>query len=139
MPKTVLLTEDNFDARHIHSLLLRQRGFRVIEATNGADAVEMARSEHPDLILLDIVMPVMDGIEAARILKSDPETASIPLIATTAQLLTLARQSHVADLFVGYMTKPFNPSVLVSEVVARLGVPTPPEPEIVMPPPAAEA
>jgi CheY-like chemotaxis protein len=71
--KTVLIVEDNEDNRLIYSQYLTHGGFRVLEATNGAEGIEVARRERPDLVLMDISMPVMDGLTATRLLKADGE------------------------------------------------------------------
>ena len=76
--KTVLLVEDNEDNRTVYRTILEHFGYRVIEARNGEDGIRMAREDHPDLILMDISIPLVDGWEATRILKADSETSSIP-------------------------------------------------------------
>ena len=82
--QTLLLVEDNEDNRIIYSTVLRHLGYAVIEAQDGVQAVALARSEHPDLILMDISIPMMDGWEATRVLRRDPATSSIPIVALTA-------------------------------------------------------
>ena len=81
---TILLVEDNPDNRAIYGTILRHFGYTVAEAETGEDGVRMAREIHPALILMDVAMPGMDGWEATRILKGDPDTAAIPVIALTA-------------------------------------------------------
>ena len=78
--KRVLLVEDDRFLRRACEASLRQRGFTVIAAPDGADGLRQARAEHPDLILLDLLMPQLTGIEVLRALKSDPETTSIPVL-----------------------------------------------------------
>lgn len=121
-PKAVvLLAEDHEDTRHVYGLILRHFGFQVEEATNGHDAIELAKAWRPDLVLMDIGLPGIDGWQASRILKSDPETRSIPLIAFSA------RVDSTADLagrptFDGYILKPVSPIELVRRVKAYLSL-----------------
>lgn len=115
----VLLAEDNDDTRRVYGLILRHYGYRVEEATNGEDAVALARSGHPNLVLMDIGLPRLDGWQASRILKSDPLTRTIPLIAFSAHI------DSTADLigkssFDGYILKPVSPTELVRRVNAYL-------------------
>lgn len=79
---SVMLVEDEYDMRVMLSITLRtQFKMRVLTASDGPAAIELARREHPDLILMDMMMPVMDGFQATRFLKSDPETRDIPIVA----------------------------------------------------------
>src|SRR5262245_9026453 len=115
----VLLAEDHDDTRRVYGLILRHFGYHVEEATNGHDAVELARAWHPNVVLMDIGRPGLDGWQASRILKADPETHAIPLIAFSA------RVDSTADLagrptFDGYILKPVSPLELVKRVSAYL-------------------
>jgi CheY-like chemotaxis protein len=116
----ILLAEDHEDTRGVYSLILRHFGFQVEEATNGRDAVEIARRTEPSLVLMDIGLPVLDGWQASQMLKSEPATAGIPLIAFSA------RVDSTADLdgatFDGYIRKPISPLELVRRVQAYLGL-----------------
>ncbi len=80
----ILIAEDFDDTRLMMKLLLEMRGHSVIEAANGQEAVEIATSQRPDLILMDLNMPVLDGISATRLLHERPETAGVPVVAVTA-------------------------------------------------------
>jgi CheY-like chemotaxis protein len=82
--KKVLVVEDFADVRRMMSIMLRQYGFDVIEAGDGYEAVEKALSERPDLVLMDIAMPVLDGVSAARAMRSHDELADMPIVAVTA-------------------------------------------------------
>lgn len=84
MIKTVLLVEDYDDVRAMMSILLRHHGFEVLEAADGREAVEKAAREKPDLILMDIGLPVLDGIEATRAIRGMDEMSGTPIIAVTA-------------------------------------------------------
>src|SRR5262245_28214139 len=87
-PQTVLLVEDSTDVRELWRLWLTFWGFSVVEARNGSEAVERAVSSPPDLILMDLWMPVVDGIEAIKRLRAHHDTADIPIIALSAQSVT---------------------------------------------------
>jgi CheY-like chemotaxis protein len=124
--KTVLLVEDDHDTRIIYEDALRECGYRVHTASNGAECVHLARRYQFDLILLDIRMPVMSGFEALRYLKSDPQTARVPVCGISAygvgdeELGTLS-----TDAFVRFLAKPLDPPALVA-VVEELVGPSPP-------------
>jgi CheY-like chemotaxis protein len=80
----VLIAEDYTDVRKMMGIMLRQYGYDVIEAADGYEAVEKALSEHPDMILMDLAMPILDGINATRALRSHDEFADTPIVAITA-------------------------------------------------------
>lgn len=80
----ILVADDTDDIRLMIRVMLENKGHRVVEAEHGREAVELAMREHPDVILMDLSMPVMDGIEATRRLRQQPETAKMPIIAVTA-------------------------------------------------------
>jgi CheY-like chemotaxis protein len=119
--KTVLLVEDNEDNRTVYRTILEHFGYQVIEAKNGEDGIRMAREEKPDLILMDISIPVVDGWEATRILKSEEPTASIPIIALTAHALATDRAKAVEVGCDGYLAKPCEPRRVVAEVERFIG------------------
>lgn len=115
MPK-VLIVDDEPHIVKLVSFTLRNHGFEVVDAQDGSVAVEVARRERPDLIVMDVMMPLVDGHEACRRLKADPETASIPVL-----MLSAKGQSHEvsAGLDSGateYVCKPFTPSELLGKV-----------------------
>lgn len=117
----MLLVEDNEDNRTIYSTVLRHLGYQVIEAQDGVQAVDLARSEHPDLILMDISIPGMDGWEATRVLRQDPATQEIPIIALTAHALPDDRKRATEVGFTSYLAKPIEPNAVVAEVRRLLG------------------
>jgi CheY-like chemotaxis protein len=88
----ILIVEDNEMNRDMLSRRLERRGFEIVIAVDGKEGIERTRSEQPDLILLDMSLPVMDGWEAASILKKEPETAAIPIIALTAHAMSGDRE-----------------------------------------------
>ena len=119
--KTVLLVEDNEDNRTVYRTILEHFGYEVIEARNGEDGVRMAREDHPDLILMDISIPLIDGWEATKILKGDPNTSTIPIIALTAHALATDRAKAHEVGCDGYLAKPFEPRRVVAEVEKFIG------------------
>ena len=102
----VLLVEDQEDNRDMLSRRLKKRGYEVTIAVDGAEGVEMAKSEAPDLILMDMSLPVMDGWEATRILKADDGTRSIPVVALTAHAMSTDREKAFEAGCDAYETKP---------------------------------
>ena len=116
MTKRILVIEDQEDNRAILRDLLTSAGFSVLEAINGAEGVTKARSELPDLILMDIQMPVMDGYEATRRIKTDAATASIPIIAVTSYALSGDEVRTREAGCNGYVAKPFSPRQLLGQI-----------------------
>lgn len=106
MPITILLVEDNEMNRDMLSRRLERRGYRVVAATDGAQGHDLAHSESPDLILMDMSLPVMNGWEVTRLLKSDPATRHIPVIALTAHALATDRAKAFEAGCDDYDTKP---------------------------------
>ena len=124
----LLLVEDNEDNRTIYSTLLRHLGYEVIEAQNGVQAIELARSERPDLILMDISIPEMDGWEATRILRGDPVTKDVPIVALTAPALEDDRERAAEVGFSSYLAKPIEPRAVLAEVRRLIGENVTPRP-----------
>ena len=119
--KTVLLVEDNEDNRIIYSTVLRHVGYDVVEAEDGVQAIELARSARPDLILMDISIPQIDGWEATRVLRADATLKDIPIIALTAHALADDRARAAEVGFTAYLAKPVEPRAVVAEVNKWLG------------------
>ncbi len=117
---SILVADD--DARHRKLLtdVLQAAGYAVIAVENGAEAIEQARSAKPSLILMDIEMPVLDGLSAVKILKSDPETRSIHVLAITALAMRDDRARMLEAGFDGYMSKPIDIKELRAEVKRHL-------------------
>ena len=115
----VVLAEDNDDARRVYGLVLRHFGYHVEEACNGHEAVRLARTVHPNLVLMDIGLPGLDGWQASRVLKSDPITRGIPLVAFSARVDSSADLGERAS-FDGFIRKPVSPSDLARRVGAYL-------------------
>ena len=104
----VLLVEDVEDARYYMRLELEHRGYIVIEAEDGAKAVEIALREHPDIILMDLTLPVMDGLAATAMIRDDARMRDVPIIAVTAHQETDFRAGAKASGFNAYVTKPID-------------------------------
>ena len=122
--KRVLIVEDNFDNRTIYSVLLQHAGYVVIQAPDGEEGVRLARSERPDVILMDLSMPVLDGWGALERLKAEPSTANIPVFALSAHVLFEGDFEHALQAgFTGYFTKPVEPKRVLEELQLRIGPP----------------
>ena len=127
MPKTILIVEDDDDAREISREALLEKGYQVLTARQGAEGVHMARKHRPDLILMDIRMPVMDGWQASQYLKADPAVSHIPIWGISAYLSDKELESQPSWLhFDRLITKPIDPSELAREVEGLIGKPPPP-------------
>ncbi len=122
--KTVLLVEDNEDNLVVYRTILEHVGYRVIEARDGEEGVTRAQQDLPDLILMDISIPKIDGWEATQRLKADPGTDAIPIIALTAHALEEDRQKALQAGCDGYLAKPVEPRRVVQEVERFVGPPT---------------
>ena len=118
--KTVLLVEDNEDNRIVYSTILRHFGYKVTEALNGEEGIAKARTEKPDLILMDMNMPELDGWEATRQIKAKPELAGVPVIALTAHAMTGDRERAIEAGCVDYHTKPIEFPKLLAQIEAIL-------------------
>ena len=119
--KTVLLVEDNEDNLIIYSTILRFGGYRVVEAHDGRAALAAARSANPDLILMDVSIPYIDGLEVTRRLKADPATRHVPIIALTAHALSSDRERALEAGCDGYISKPAEPRFVLDAVRRELG------------------
>lgn len=119
--KTVLIVEDNEDNLVIYSTILRHAGFNVLEARDGQSGVDTATHDCPGLILMDVSIPVINGWEATRRLKGNPETAKIPIIALTAHALASDQQKAYDAGCDGYIAKPAEPRVVLAAVERYLG------------------
>jgi two-component system, cell cycle response regulator DivK len=115
----VLLAEDHEDTRRVYGLILRHYGFEVEEASSGEEAIELAKSRRPSLVLMDIGLPGIDGWQTGRILKADPETTDIPLIAFSARVESTADLAG-RSTFDGYICKPVSPLELARRVGAYI-------------------
>src|SRR5215472_4975594 len=116
MKQRILLVEDNDNNRYLAQFLLEREGFSVAVAVTGKQALEAARLAKPDLVVMDIQMPEMDGYETAACFKSDPTLAAIPLIGISSFAMVGDRTKALKVGFAGYIEKPINPETFAQEV-----------------------
>jgi len=116
MKAKILLIEDNEQNRYLVTYLLEGRGHTVLAVETGPLGLELARQTPPDLILLDIQLPGMDGYAVARALKADPQLRHIPIIAATSYAMVGDREQAMAAGCDGYLEKPINPETFVTDV-----------------------
>jgi CheY-like chemotaxis protein len=121
--KTVLIVEDQIEMRAINAAYLEHHGYHVLAVGNGADGLRAAREQHPDVILMDISMPGMDGLSATSQLKHDPSTKAIPVVIITAHPYGSVGQRAIAAGCDGYITKPCDPRRVLAEVQRQVGAP----------------
>ena len=112
----ILLVDDYADNRSMYARYLAHTGYRVDEATNGVEALDKAGTTRPDLIVMDLSLPVMDGWEATRRLKADPQTRRIPVLALTGHALGDHEREADAAGCDGYLTKPCLPEDLAARI-----------------------
>jgi two-component system cell cycle response regulator DivK len=111
-----LVVDDDVDTREMYGMYLRASGFRVLIATNGIEAIESAEREHPDVIVMDLMMPRLDGWEAIRRLKRDWRTRRIPIIACTGHVIGSSAERALDAGCDAYVTKPCSPPDLLAEI-----------------------
>jgi two-component system cell cycle response regulator DivK len=123
--KTVLLVENDGDTRDIYATALRHSGFDVLLAKDGGEGIRMAREQEPDLILMNLAMPKVDGLSATSLLRDDPRTADIPIVACTGFSYHDGAERAEDAGATAYLEKPVEPSRLVQEVIRMIGTPVP--------------
>jgi two-component system cell cycle response regulator DivK len=121
--KTILLIEDNAQNRYLTTFLLEQHGHRVVSEPDGRLGIETAKSLAPDLILLDIQLPKMDGYAVARALREIPLLCQIPIVAVTSYAMVGDREKCLAAGCTGYLEKPINPETFAAEIGQFLEIP----------------
>jgi CheY-like chemotaxis protein len=119
--KRILAVDDEPHILKLVAFSLRSGGYEVLEASDGLSAIHVAAAEKPDLILMDVMMPALDGYEACRRLKADPETADIPVIMLTAKTQASEQKAGEDSGATKYICKPFTPKDLVAQVHEFLG------------------
>src|SRR5690349_14914436 len=117
--KTILVAEDREVSRELARTLLEHSGYAVLEATNGVEAVELALARLPDLVLLDLQMPIKDGFQVLHELRADKRFSSIPIVALTASAMLGDKERALLGGFTAYLTKPLRISAVRQEL-ARL-------------------
>jgi len=114
--KTVLVVDDEIHIVHIVAIKLRNNGYEVISADNGAEALELALREKPDIVVTDYQMPVMTGLELVEKLRQHEETKDIPVIMLTARSFAIEQEQQEALQISGCLSKPFSPRELLGDV-----------------------
>ena len=123
MKPTILLIEDNEKNRYLTTFLLEQYGYRVVSTSNGAHGIELARTDTPALILIDIQLPLMDGYAVARHLRSIESLRDVAIIAVTSYAMPGDREKCLGAGCNGYIEKPINPETFVAEIAHFITVP----------------
>jgi two-component system, cell cycle response regulator DivK len=116
MTKRILVVEDTEDNRQILRDLLTFAGFEFIEACDGASGVAMAREHRPDLVLMDLQLPVLDGFAATRQIRADPTLAKMPIIAVTSFAMSGDQERAIESGCNAYVAKPFSPKALLAKI-----------------------
>ena len=116
MIKKVLIIEDNERNKKLFKFLIESIGIDVLTAPNGEEGIRLAREQAPDLILMDIQMPVMDGVTALRFLKKSESTADIPVVALTSYAMDSERDKYIKEGFTSYITKPIDKDDFLSQI-----------------------
>ena len=120
MKTKVLVIEDNEQNLYLITFILEKHGFEVIQANNGLKGIEMAKNNNPNLILLDIQLPGMDGYAVARELKNNMGKKDIPIIAVTSYAMVGDREKALKAGCTGYIKKPINPDTFISDIEQHL-------------------
>jgi DNA-binding response OmpR family regulator len=118
MNSRIVIADDDDDMRRLFCRIFKREGFETIEAVDGGEAIKRALDSDPVLILLDIMMPGINGFEACRYLKSDPRTVAIPVIFLSASSIRMSREEALRLGAADYIGKPFSPSDLVQRIRA---------------------
>ncbi|MEI6726856.1 MAG: response regulator [Actinomycetes bacterium] len=120
MAKVILVADDDPDILSIVSMSLETQGYTVYKAANGREAVDLARQHHPDLVLMDMMMPVVSGYEAVTELKADPSTSGITIVGLSAKAMATDMERATDVGIDGYITKPFRIAQVLSVVESYL-------------------
>lgn len=112
----ILVVDDEPDIRRLVGFSLKRHGFEIVEATDGLAACSVAEAEMPDLILMDVMMPLMNGFDASRRLKENPATAEIPIVMLSAKSQVYEQEQGLESGAAEYICKPFTPGELVEQV-----------------------
>jgi CheY-like chemotaxis protein len=119
MSHRILVADDDPFIRRLVAFTLKKRGYEIVEACDGATALNLARQAHPNLVVLDVLMPEMNGLDVTRALAQDPATTDIPILILSASAQQSEIEAGLASGAAAYLVKPFEPKVL-SERVAEL-------------------
>ena len=121
MSRKILLVDDSATVLMMERMILASERFQIVTAANGEEAQQRAKTEQPDLILMDIVMPKLNGLQACQAIKSDPETAHIPIILVTTRGEAASLEAGYSSGCSDYVTKPVNSAELLSKIRNILG------------------
>ncbi len=116
MKKKILIVDDNPDLISILQVLLKNKGYDTVQAVNGRQAVDIATAQLPDLIVMDVMMPQMNGLQAARLIRENPKTCSIPILASTAKISHADTKECLESGFNDHIAKPFTGTQLASRI-----------------------
>lgn len=122
MSQRILLIEDNEQNRYLATFLLERAGYQVVSAEDGAKGIALAKQLLPELILLDIQLPTMDGHTVARVLREDVTLRHTPVVAVTSYAMAGDRERCLAAGCTGYIEKPINPATFIQEIGAYIAV-----------------
>ena len=120
MGAKILIIEDNEQNLYLTTFILEKSGYEIIQAREGGEGARLAAEAEPDLILLDIQLPGMDGYAVAKALRSNPALAGVPIVAVTSYAMAGDRERILAAGCTGYIEKPINPATFVAQVAAHL-------------------
>lgn len=120
MPKKILIAEDEPDIQEMLVFMFELEGYAVVAASNGSEAYALAQAERPDLILMDVRMPHVDGYAATRLIKGHPQLQNVPVLFVSVRGLPTDRQMEIAVGGAGHVSKPFAPDELIQQVKTML-------------------
>ena len=125
MKRRILLIEDNEQNRYLATYILEHKGYQVLHAPDGATGIDIAAAEQPDMILLDIQLPNMNGYQVAKALRQNPRVPPVPIIAVTSYAMVGDREKAIESGCTGYIEKPINPDTFIQEVETHWSRETP--------------
>ncbi|HEY6970580.1 MAG TPA: response regulator [Candidatus Angelobacter sp.] len=121
MMKRILIVEDNATSRELLRTVLEKQGYTILEARDGEEALQQLKQSTPDLVLLDIQIPIRDGYDVLKAIRGDERLSNLPVVALTASAMRGDREKALAAGFTGYIAKPVGPTQLRDEVRRLLG------------------
>jgi len=121
MLPTILIADDDPVIQKLLAVNFEMEGYRVVTASDGAEALERVASDHPDLAVLDVMMPLMDGLDVVRALRADPGTRTMPVILLSAKAQAVDINRGLEAGADAYVTKPFDPAELLDKAAALIG------------------
>ncbi len=116
MSKTILIVEDNENNMYLISFILKNKGYDIVQARSGEEGIELAKNTKPDMIIMDIQLPGIDGYETTRRIRKTEEGGKVPIIALTSYAMTGDREKAISAGCTGYIEKPINTDTLMEEL-----------------------